>query len=109
MLPRRFDDITADHILSLVTDKISERKVLEYKQDLTIGGVDEKAEFLADVSSFANASGGDIIYGISGERDASKKSTGVPDASTPLAISCPATVWGQIQQRIESGVPTRIA
>jgi hypothetical protein len=108
MLPRRFDDITADHILSLVTDKISERKVLEYKQDLTIGGVDEKAEFLADVSSFANASGGDIIYGISDERDASKKSTGLPDAITPLAIGSPATVCGQIEQLIESGIQPRI-
>jgi hypothetical protein len=54
MLPMGFDDITPDDIVRLVTDKVSERKTLEYKKTLNVGNTDDKAEFLADVSSFAN-------------------------------------------------------
>jgi hypothetical protein len=61
MLPVRFDDISSDEILRLVEEKTSERKTLEYKEKLMIGTADERAEFLYDISSFANASGGDII------------------------------------------------
>ena len=43
-------------------------KTLEYKQKLAIGNR-ETAEFLADISSFANASGGDILFGVCDERD----------------------------------------
>lgn len=41
-----------------------ERKTLEYKSQLPSNSDFDKKEFLADVSSFANAFGGDIIYGI---------------------------------------------
>jgi hypothetical protein len=70
--------------------------------------VDEKAEFLADISSFANASGGDIIFGISDERDENGRPTGVPDVVKPLVIGSPATECARIEQLIESGVQPRI-
>jgi len=41
-----------------------ERKTLEYKRDLPGGKDSEKKEFLADACSFANASGGFLIYGM---------------------------------------------
>jgi hypothetical protein len=63
MLPIPFDDIGPDDILRLIEDKISERKILEFKQALDIGPDNERAEFLADVSSFANASGGERLRG----------------------------------------------
>jgi predicted HTH transcriptional regulator len=78
MLPDRFDDIGSADILRLVDDKTSERKRLEYKEKLTIDTLDQKAEFLADISSFANASGGNIIFGVSDERDENGNATGVP-------------------------------
>ncbi len=52
-------------LLRLVTDSVRESGTLEYKQAWMAGSSDgEKREFLADVSAFANAEGGDIVYGI---------------------------------------------
>jgi len=108
MLPIRFEDITAEDILRLVTDKVAERKTIEYKMMLTIGTTDEKAEFLGDISSFANASGGDVIFGISDERDGSGNATGVPDEIVGLTFSNSGTVCGQIEQIIQNGIQPRL-
>lgn len=108
MLPVRFEDIGPDDILRLVENKISERKILEYKQALNIGGQDERAEFLADISSFANASGGDIVFGVSEERDESKRPTSIPEAVVPLSIENAAIERSRIEQLIESGIEPRI-
>jgi predicted HTH transcriptional regulator len=108
MLPVRFDDIGSAEVLRLVEGKTSERKTLEYKEKLNIGTGDEKAEFLADISSFANVSGGDIIFGISDERDEAGRATGVPGAIVPLTIPNPETERGRISQLIESGIQPRL-
>ena len=81
---------------------------MEYKRTLSIGGQEDRAEFLADISSFANASGGDIIFGISDERDANGKPTGIPEAIVPLSVESLATERGKIEQIIESGIQPRI-
>jgi len=58
-------DIEEKHLLGLIAAKTPEMKIIEYKSELPkFDDRDEKKEFLADVSSFANASGGDLIYGI---------------------------------------------
>ncbi|MFC1916546.1 helix-turn-helix domain-containing protein [Chloroflexota bacterium] len=44
---------------------MSEGKTIEYKKSLPSKSDSDRKEFLADVSSFANASGGDLIYGVS--------------------------------------------
>lgn len=108
MLSIRFDDIAAENILRLVADKISEQKTLDYKQTLNIGGQDDRAEFLADVSSFANASGGDIIFGISDERDSENRPTGIPKQIVPLPISNPAAEKARIEEIVASGIQPRI-
>lgn len=87
MLPSDIEEITADHIASLLDNKVSERKVLEYKEELPQASDGAKKEFLGDVSSFANSSGGDIIYGIRDERDGTGKATGVPEAIVGFAVS----------------------
>jgi predicted HTH transcriptional regulator len=91
----------------LVAAKNPERKTLEYKAKLNINTGDEKAEFLADISSFANASGGDIIFGISDERDADDKATGIPSEVVGLSIGNPDAELGRISQIVESGVQPR--
>jgi predicted HTH transcriptional regulator len=69
MLPARFEDIVESHIQQLITDRVSERRSLEYKRELPTRQDESVREFLADVSSFANAAGGDLVYGIEDERD----------------------------------------
>ena len=65
---------------TLLADAVSEGRQLDYKEQLTGGSDDDKREFLSDVTSFANAAGGDIIYGIRERRDAQGKATGEPEA-----------------------------
>ncbi len=61
---KSLEEIGEKDLQLLIDNKISERKNLEYKSQLPGGTDAEKKEFLADVSSFANASGGTIVYGI---------------------------------------------
>jgi hypothetical protein len=64
MIQRLLKDITVADIELLVANAVSESKTIEYKRALP-GSMDaEKKEFLADVSSFANTTGGDLIFGI---------------------------------------------
>ncbi len=58
------EEIKEANLQRLVDEKIVERKTLEYKKALPDRDDKAKKEFLADVSSFANAGGGHIIYGI---------------------------------------------
>lgn len=78
MIDKPIDTITKADIDALITDKVAERRTLEFKR-LLPGGTDaDKREFLADVSSFANTSGGDLFFGIDAK-------DGVPTEARGLA------------------------
>lgn len=64
MIYKKIDDVTKEDIENLILNKVAEKKNIEYKLELPGGKDEDKREFLADVSSFANAVGGDIFYGI---------------------------------------------
>lgn len=77
MINKPIDQITESDLQSLIDNAVAERKTIEYKQILQANSDSEKKEFLADVSSFANASGGDLIFGISTEKDVPKSLAGI--------------------------------
>lgn len=79
MIDKLFDEIGKSDIDTLINDQVSEIKQLEYKKELPGGTNKEKMEFLSDVSSFANASGGHIVYGLGDKKDAKGKNTGTPE------------------------------
>jgi hypothetical protein len=54
---------------SLRADRVREGRQLDYKETLPGARDDDKREFLSDVTSFANAAGGDIIYGLRERRE----------------------------------------
>ncbi len=64
-LEKPLDSITEEDLKQLIENQVLEKKRLDYKVSLPLTADADKKEFLADVSSFANSSGGDIIYGIS--------------------------------------------
>lgn len=69
MISKAIDKILPEDITALVDNSVREERTLEFKRELP-GTTDKaKKEFLADVSSFANATGGDLIYGIEEEED----------------------------------------
>ncbi|MBZ0220383.1 MAG: ATP-binding protein [Candidatus Methylomirabilis sp.] len=65
MIPKTFDAISKSDIEALVENQVREGRTIEYKQVLLGNSDEEKREFLSDISSFANAGGGDLLYGIS--------------------------------------------
>jgi hypothetical protein len=77
MLNRPLEEIDAATIEQLIAEGVSESKTLDYKRDLPGKGEDAKKEFLADVTSFANASGGHILFGVA-ELVIDRKKTGKP-------------------------------
>ncbi|SRR5260221_580015 len=79
-LNKPLEAIEEGDLQALVDNQVSERKTIEYKEALSGNADGDKKEFLADVSSFANASGGDLIYGI-------KEQSGVPIELSGLELS----------------------
>jgi hypothetical protein len=57
------DAITEVSLAALITDEVVESRRLEFKQ-LVESGDEARREFLADVSSLANAAGGDLVVGV---------------------------------------------
>lgn len=99
--------ITTADILRLVENRVAESRTLEYKQSLPGGSDDERREFLADVSAFANTIGGDILYGVVEEREAAGKTTGVPEAAPGLPISGDAELR-RLEEMIRDGIDPRV-
>ncbi len=64
MIQKSFDAIDKSDIDGIVLNQVREERTIEYKLSLPGNSDDDKREFLANVSSFANASGGDLLYGV---------------------------------------------
>ena len=76
------DLVTEIDLQNLIEKEVHEGKKIEYKETLPGNSDRDKKEFLGDVSSFANESGGYIIYGISEDRN-----KGIPEEIKGLNIS----------------------
>ena len=88
-------------LLSLVANAEAESRVIEYKLILP-GKIDsDKKEFLADVSSFANAAGGDIVYGMEARK-------GVPIQLIGLQLDNVDAEKLTLEEVIRNGIAPRI-
>jgi hypothetical protein len=98
---KRIEDLGEGDLQSLVSAGVPEGRLVEYKLTLPGGGDGDKKEFLADVSSFANASGGDIVYGIREEQGTAAELVGLP-----------ASDWDadclRLEEIIRNGIEPRI-
>jgi predicted HTH transcriptional regulator len=108
VLPISLDELASEHILSLLQNEMPEQKTLDYKQGLPGGGEGARKEFLADVSSFANASGGDLVFGIAERRSGDDKATGLPGEIHDLALGNPSADCARLENIIRDGVQPRI-
>ncbi|MGB3549698.1 MAG: ATP-binding protein [Candidatus Binatus sp.] len=81
---KQFDQITKADIDELVSNQVPEGQELDYKELLPGTTLDEKREYLYDLTSFANTSGGVMIFGIAEQRDANNNPTGVPASASGL-------------------------
>ncbi len=107
MINKPLDQLTLGDIKDLIENQVQEDKNIDYKETLPGNADGDKKEFLADVSSFANLNGGDIIFGIKEKRDERNNSTGIPEAIMGLEFN-----YDQEKQRLENiildGIKPRI-
>ena len=103
MIAKNIDQIAEEDLQALIDNLVLEGKTIEYKQSLPSNSDSDKKEFLADVSSFANASGGDLIYGIIEDR-----STGTPKALEGLTIENVDQQISRLDSMIREGIKPRI-
>src|SRR5262245_6466295 len=80
------DDELRTALQSLLSQKVSERRTIEYKETLPGGGYEDRLEFLADVSSFANAAGGYLIYGMRADAGEPTDLCGITGVSGDAAV-----------------------
>lgn len=84
------DKIEEEDLNVLKSTGVPESQTIEYKRETYGNSEGDKREFLADIASFANTIGGDIVIGID-------KSNGLPTAITPITGDTDAEV-----RRLES-------
>jgi hypothetical protein len=108
MIDQRLDQITKTDIEALIAEKRPEGRSLDYKRDLELSTDAHKKELARDVASFANAGGGDLIFGIEEEKDANNKNLGVPLKAVGVADNLDlakqrfeAIVRGNIAPRVQ--------
>lgn len=104
MIAKNIDQITEEDLQALVDNSVIEHKTLEYKQALPSNADSDKKEFLADVSSFANASGGDLIFGI-----VEDKKTGTPKALEGLSVGNVSEEITRLDNIIRDGIKPRMS
>ena len=103
MINKNIEEITKEDLQALVDNEVIEHKSIEYKQALPENSDLARKEFLADVTSFANASGGDIVFGLVEDRE-----TGKPKLLTGLSIENVDQEILRLDQIIRNGVQPRI-
>lgn len=64
MIDRELTDIAEADLVNLKLNSVREGKQIEYKGELNLTSPEQMRKFLSGIASFANASGGDIVYGM---------------------------------------------
>lgn len=100
-LNKPLESIEESDLQALIDNQVAECKTIEYKEALPGNSDGDKKEFLADVSSFANASGGDLIYGI-------KEQAGLPIELSGLSVSDVDAEILRLESCIQTGIAPRL-
>lgn len=103
MIPKDLEKISEQDLQELVNNSVLEHKTLEYKSTLPGNANSEKKEFLADVSSFANAAGGDLVYGVLQDNE-----TGFPKELRGLDVQNIDQEILRLDSMIRSGIDPRM-
>jgi hypothetical protein len=101
MLPWPLETITPERLSTLVRDQVGEGRTLEFKRQLPGKKDADIKEFLADVSAFANAGGGDLLYGVQERDGVAHEITGVAPEDTDTALL-------RLEDLIRSGLEPRV-
>lgn len=95
-----FELIDQSHLQGLIDAKSAEARTIEYKRQSYGGNDAQHTEFLADMSSFANAIGGDLVIGMAAK-------AGIPTAFAPFEGDADAELL-RLEQMARGGLEPRI-
>ncbi len=98
---RPLESLEQRDLQGLVENQVRERRQIEYKLMLPNNSDSDKREFLADVSSLANASGGYLIFGMD-------EDGGLPTALKGLEISDSDAEVLRLESIVRDGIDPRI-
>lgn len=85
LIGKQLDSLSVDDLQALIDAGVSEGREIEFKA--AVGGADkDKREFLADVSSFANAVGGDLLIGVGAKGGVAAELIGIPRTDADATI-----------------------
>lgn len=101
MIEKCLEDITGDDLASLISGGVAEGRTIEYKRQLPGNSDADKKEFLADASSFANTSGGDLIFGMDESHGLPTQVVGLQSGDLDLEIR-------RLDSILSSGLDPRI-
>src|SRR5262245_60726261 len=95
------DQINEPRLQALITVGAAESRTIDYKRTIYGKAHADYSEFLADISSLANTSGGDFVLGM----DATN---GIPIAITPLTMPMDPEIL-RLEEVARGGLQPRIA
>jgi hypothetical protein len=95
------NQIEEKHLQALIESEAVESRSIEYKRTTYGNAHADYSEFLADVSSFANTGGGDLVLGMDAEN-------GIPTAIPALTMPMDSEVL-RLEQVARGGLQPRIA
>lgn len=95
------DQVDEQDLHALIADASPERRVLDYKAALPGSSDNDRKEFLFDVSSFANAAGGHLIYGM-------VEQGGVPVDLPGIPLPDPEAEMLRLAQMARTGIDPRV-
>lgn len=98
---KEIKNIDESDLQSLIVDQVPEGKIIDYKEAIIGTADNDKKEFLADVSSFSNSSGGYLVLGV-------KESNGLPTEIIGLDISNIDSEINRLENIIRDGIEPRI-
>jgi hypothetical protein len=102
MIPKALASITQSDLQELIANEVHEGKTIEYKRDLPGGSSEDRKEFLKDVSSFANADGGDLLFGV-------VEASGLPQSFPGIVVTDQDALRQNLENRLRDGLEPRLA
>lgn len=101
MIPKQLKDIREDDIQLIVRKATPAGETIEYKRELPGTSDLDEQQFLADVSSFANTMGGDLVFGVDHVQ-------GIPFTAVGLTISDTDQEIRRLSSLLKSGLEPKI-
>jgi schlafen family protein len=101
--------LTMADVSALVEGRVPESQELEYKRDLPGKKDEDTREFLADISSFANTTGGVLLYGVATGKDENGRDSGIPEGIEGLPKSVGENDLLRLSQILHDGFSPRFS